>query len=273
MPRVPRSLQLVLLAGVAMGCGDPASTTPPGVPGVYLTGVVRNPDGSPVPRIMVVWEVWPAPDSVQEGAVSDFSVSWFMRTDSEGRFAAHVGYYSNPVLDSIEIATGEQDCWGLAPLSLRERAIALSPGTPDTVLDVALTPSQAAPRARLAIGAACTPMVGPPPFEEEDRLALWIDEIGDSVRGRWLTNYQATRGDDHGRFSGAREGALLRLDLRHDEPWDAGPSWGICTGYTVEVPIGPGDTLGVGTLDSDGCPFTPAPLRFVEGQPFAWPFP
>jgi hypothetical protein len=41
----------------------------------------------------------------------------------------------------------------------------------------------------------------------------------------------------------------------------------------LELPLEEGDTLGIGTLRSDGCPFEPFPLRFVEGEPLSWPFP
>jgi hypothetical protein len=116
-----------LLAALLLSCGDQAPTEPSGVPGVYLAGVVRDPDGTPVPLITVVWEAWPAPDSVQQGAVSDFSVYGSTRTDSLGRFGAHVGYYSVALLDSLELAVGADACWGLAPLAVRERALPVTP--------------------------------------------------------------------------------------------------------------------------------------------------
>src|SRR5919108_3729215 len=61
-------------AAVLAACADSASTEPDGVPGAYLTGVVRDADGNPVPQITVVWEAWPAPDSAEQGSVSDYSV-------------------------------------------------------------------------------------------------------------------------------------------------------------------------------------------------------
>ncbi len=146
--------------------------------------------------------------------------------------------------------------------------MAVRPGTPDTVLTANLTLVRTAPRARLAVGAACAAMVGPPPLALEDRFILWIDEISDSVRGRSLINYQASRGSDYGHFSGAPEGSSLTLDLRQE----AGPPAGMCRGYTVELPVEIGDTLGIGTYRSYGCLAVPAPLRFVTGERFAWPF-
>ena len=260
------------LLGLLVACGNQGPSEPPAAPGVYVAGVVRDQDGMPVPLVTVVWELWPAPDSVQQGAVSDFSVRWFMRTDSMGRFAAHAGYYGAESLDSVELAVAVDECWGLAPVAVRERAVTVNPDVPDTVMNRELTLGRTAQRARFAVGPACAVMVEPPPFQGEDRFALWIDEISDSVRGRWRMNYQASRGDDYGLFSGWREGSLVTLELRHASPWDAGPPWGICTGYTLERPREVGDTLGIGTHRSDGCPFVPAPLRFVEAEPLSWPF-
>jgi hypothetical protein len=271
--RFPSNRTVALLAGLLAACGDRAPTEPSGVPGVYLAGVVRDPDGTVVPLITVVWEAWPAPDSVQQGAVSDYSVRWFTRTDSTGRFAAHVGYYSVGLLDSLELGVGADGCWGLAPLTIRNQAVTVRPSAPDTVLNSELALSRTAPRARLAVGPACAVMVEPPPFQEEDRFGLWIDEISDSIRGRWRINYQGSRGDDYGHFSGLHDGSAVTLELRHDSPWDAGPPWGTCTGYTLELTVEAGDTLGTGTYRSDGCPTVPTTLRFIEGEWLNWPFP
>jgi hypothetical protein len=264
-------LVAALLAGLILACDDQGPGEPPATPGVYVAGVVRDQEGMPVSRIMVVWELWPAPDSVQQGAVSSFSVRWFMRTDSMGRFAAHAGYYGVESLDSVGLDVLGDDCWGLAHVTVRERAVPVNPDVPDTVMNREVTLARTGARARLAVGPACAVMLDPPPFDSENRFALWIDEISDSVRGRWRMNYQDSRGDDYGAFSGWREGSLVTLELRHASPWDAGPPGGICAGYRLELPLEEGDSLGIGTLRSDGCPFEPFPLRFVEGEPLSWP--
>ncbi len=277
MQLTEQSITKVLMTGPLLGllvaCGNQGPSEPPAAPGVYVAGVVRDQDGMPVPLVTVVWELWPAPDSVQQGNVSDYSVRWFMRTDSMGRFAAHAGYYGVESLDSVELAVVVDECWGLAPVTVRERAVTLNPGVPDTVISRELTLGRTAPRARLAVGPACAVIVGPPPLQLEDNLALWVDEISDSVRGRWLIDYHGSFGTDHGLFSGSREGSRVTLELRNDSVYDAGPPWGICTGYTLELPLEAGDTLGIGTHRSDGCPFVPAPLRFVEAEWSSWPFP
>jgi hypothetical protein len=265
--RVPSHRFIWLAVAALMGCSDAGPSDSEDVPGVYIAGVVHDSDGNPVPHIQVTWRAWPAPDSAIQGGVSDFDVSWFGRTDSQGRFSAHVGYYSETLLDSLDVGVGGQDCWGLAPADLRERSLELSPGTADTVLSLDLTLERMAPRGRLVPGPVCAPMIGPPPSDTEDWFTLWIDEVGDSIRGRWLILYSGSRGSDYGRFSGTREGNTVTLELEHDEPW------GTCTGFTVEIPVGVGDTLGTGTYPPNGCQDDPVPLRFVQQEAMEWPFP
>jgi len=206
------------------------------------------------------------PDSAQQGAVSDYSVRWFTQTDSAGRFAEHVGYYSVAQLDSFEVRAGGEGCWGLDSLKILESAIALTPSPLGTRLNRDLTLTRISARARLAVGPMCAVMVAPPPFGSEDLLAIWIDEISDSVRGRWRMNFQGSRGDDLGRFAGARNGNLLTLALESESPWEQ------CTGYTVELPVEAGDTLGAGSYSSTGCPTESVVLRFTEGEYLTWPY-
>jgi hypothetical protein len=271
MPRLSPSLLWLVLSWGLASCGD-QGPTPSGVSGVYITGLVQDPDGHPVPLITVVWEAWPAPDSAPGVLVSDFGGRGFVRTDSVGRFAAQVGDSSVARLDSLEVGVGGQKCWGLAPKTVRERGITVTPGTPDTVRRLSFTLDRSSPRARLAVGPACAVVVGPPPFQSEDVIMLWIDQTGEPVRGRWLINYQDTRGDDYGEFTGSRVGDGLTLELLHASPWDTESPLGVCTGYTLELPIEPGDTLGAGTYGSENCPYTPAQLRFVQEEARTWPF-
>ena len=106
-----------------------------------------------------------------------------------------------------------------------------------------------------------------PEHNEQNLLAIWIDEISDSVRGRWRLNFHGSIGDGYGRFSGARDGSSMTLYLRDE----AGTSPGWCTG-TLELSLEEGDTLGPGTYRSNTCPFD-YPMRFVEGEWLSWPFP
>jgi hypothetical protein len=92
-------------------------------------------------------------------------------------------------------------------------------------------------------------------------LALWIDQISDSVRGRWRSNHSATIGDDYGYFSGSYDMDSLRLQLRPALPTP-------CTGLDLTLPVGGdnGSGLGPGELSGDGsCSVPNASVRFFEG--------
>jgi hypothetical protein len=253
--------RLLALAGLLVACSASSPSDPDGFRTVHLVGQVSDPEGGPISGIQVTWEAWPAPDP------QSLSVHGAGRTDDEGRFAAKLGDYDRTVLDSLAVAVGGTDCWGFAPLELVDRRLEVRPGS-DTVANLDLTLERTAARGRLAVGTICVAMVVEhvPELKTEDHLTLWIDEVGDSVHGRWDITYDESRGDDWGHFSGALEGSTLVLALRHDEPWET------CTGYTMEIPIDSGNWLGVGSHGSEGCPHTPVPLRFVEGAHREWPF-
>ena len=105
----------------------------------------------------------------------------------------------------------------------------------------------------------------------DSKLGVWIDDISDSVRGRWRINYSWSRGDDIGQFSGWRAGNSISLDLRLDTPYET-PMGSLCTGYKLELTLEAGDTIGPSSYESETCQFKPMPLRFIEGDPLEWPF-
>ncbi len=247
---------VVLLAS----CSD--STEPSGEPGAYLTGIVHGPDGTPVPLGMVTWDVWPDPDSTKSGT------SGYAYTDSLGRFAVHLGYFSEAMIDSINVHLVAPECQGHSQnIDIRERALPVNVEAPDTVLAVEYELDQVAPPAKVAAGQYCTWGYDPEDSFSFGRFGLWIDEISDSIRGRWRINYQMSRGDDYGHFSGAVEGGTLTLDLRHDEPW------GTCTAITLEAPVQAGDVIGSAALSSEGCPIWDWDLRFFESDAVDWHWP
>jgi hypothetical protein len=214
-----------LLLSAVVACGDQPSDPPTHSPdpSVYVAGVIRDQDGMPVPFALAVWEAWPAPDSVEgDAAGTSNSVRWHARTDSQGRFAAHLGYYSMGQLDSLEVVAATDDCWGYKYSPVRDRLIPLSAAAPDTVFNRVLTLLRTAPRARLTVGSACAVTIVEDVPGLENRFGLWIDEISDSIRGRWRINYGWSRGDDIGRFSGWRAGNLVVLELRVDTPYETG---------------------------------------------------
>jgi hypothetical protein len=259
-----------------LACSDsPAPDPVPTDVSVYVAGTVRDQDGAPVPLLTVVWEAWPAPDSADEAVVQDLSVRYFTTTDEFGRFATQVGYYSIAELDSIHVGTHPHECWGLGADTVRQTALAITRSARDTVLQAELTVPLTAARARLEVGPACAVMVSPDVPDLQHNLAIWIDEITDSVRGRWRLNFHHTRGDDYGQFSGAREGGSVRLDLRNEVQWDTETPAGLCTGYSLELPLEAGDTFGTGAIASEACLSglsEPLSLRFVAGEWLPWAF-
>lgn len=96
------------------------------------------------------------------------------------------------------------------------------------------------------------------------RLALWLDELTDSVRGRWRLNHQASIGDDYGYFSGSPQDHLLTLLLRPTQPTP-------CTGLRVEIPINPSNAHSLepaSVTDMTGeesCFISNTTIRLFEG--------
>ncbi len=263
-----RSAGLVAFAAMLLaGCSDqapPEVVVPPVAdPSVYVAGTVVDPDGAPVPRVTITWWAWPGPDSVQQGVASSFDVRYFGQTDTLGRFARHLAYYSIPQLDSVVFTVATNECWGVSGFESRQRAVPLTPVTPDTVFNSRIVLTRTSARSRLALGPNCAVLVEPPflsDYGSEDYFGLWFDELTDSIAGRWRINYTASFGDDYGRFSGVRNGNLLTLTLREDVPY------GNCTHYTLVLPIETGDTLGTGTYSSVGCHQIQSTLHFHANE-------
>lgn len=112
-----------------------------------------------------------------------------------------------------------------------------------------------------ALCAAIVTPLTPEAIGDYARLALWIDGIGDSVRGRWRLNHNASIGDDYGYFSGSLEAERLLLHLRPTQPTP-------CSGLQLSVPVSGenGVTLGVGDLAGDGsCAVPNTAVRFFQG--------
>lgn len=252
-----RSVAAAAVVLVLASCSE--STEPSGEPGAYLAGLVRGPAGTPASLALVTWEVWPAPDSTRPGAAQ------YTFTDSLGRFAVHLGYFSEPVIDSVDLHLHAPECQAFSQeKEVRERALPVNVEAPDTVLFVEFEVDEVAPPARIAVGQYCTAAYDPTDILLPSRFGLWVDEISDSIRGRWRINYQMSRGDDYGHFSGAVEQNTLTLDLRHDDPWED------CTGFTLEAPILPGNVIGTASISSDGCPNWDWELRLFESDAVDW---
>ena len=71
-------------------------------------------------------------------------------------------------------------------------------------------------------------------------LFLAVDQVDDSVRGRWSLAFQTTCSSHDGPFSGTFDGDQLRLRLRPDEGYEAT--------FDVTLRVLPGDSVLAGRL-------------------------
>jgi hypothetical protein len=249
---------VALLAGIACSSGTEADDA--SISSVSLRGSVRDTANQPVPLAFVGWEAWPQPTP---------GLSWSSAAvaDSQGRFSIPLDSIGVAMLDSVLLFYPHLWCSPYRGDSLVLRDIPVASGKVTTIDDIELRPAMNAP-AMLATGQYC----GDASYQWEENqysgleLGLWIDEITDSVRGRWRLVFQESRGDDYGHFSGTVQGDSLILDLRLDQPWDA------CRNYILALPVIGTDTLAIGRYRSDGCPTQPVGIRLSGSHEMQWPF-
>lgn len=244
-----------LLALVLVAACD--STSPPSDRLLHVQGEVLEAGQAPAPPVHVGIQAWPAlgPDG------SDVAT---LRTDAAGVYTADLGPFPNSVIDSLHVRVTQNDCGLQVTTDLRRRDLALDDGEALVLPTLAL--SYRLPSAQFSIGGEiCAAIVTPSSAEivgDYARLALWIDDVSDSVRGRWRLNHSASIGDDYGYFSGSLEFDHVILQLRPTQPTP-------CIGLQLAIPVGGdnGSTLGAGDLTGDGSCFVPSTtVRFFEGS-------
>ena len=249
-----RSVPAIILAVVLVAC---ESTSPPFDSGLHVRGDVLVEAQAPAPPVGVEVRAWPDVEP-------DGSSTAIQPTDAAGRYAADLGPFPGAAVDSLHVRVTQYDCGMQLTTSLRRVDVALGGGH---VILPTIEVAHRLARAQFGVGmTACAAVVTPatittPSTADHARLALWIDEVSDSVRGRWRLNHSVAIGDDFGYFSGALEGGRLLLHL---DPTPPTP----CTGLALDIPVGGGNgsTLGAGDLAGDGsCSVPDVPLRFFEG--------
>jgi len=254
MPDAWKLAPAIILAVALVGCD---STSPPDDLLLHVRGNVLVEGQVPAPPVAVAIQAWPDLEA-------DGSSTAILPTDAAGQYAADLGPFPGAAVDSLHVRVTHYDCGMQLTTILRRIDVALGGGhVMLPTIDVAHRLAQA----QFGLGMkACAAIVTPatimtPSTADHARLALWIDEISDSVRGRWRLNHSLSIGDDFGYFSGALEGGLLLLQLHPTPPTP-------CTGITLEIPVGGGNgsTLGAGELVGDGsCSVPNVALRFYEG--------
>jgi hypothetical protein len=155
------------------------STSPASDRLLHVSGEVIEEGQAPAPPLDVDIQAWPA-------LGSDGIHVATLRTDAAGRFTAELGPFPDPLVDSLLVRVTQNDCdFGLTT-ELRHRDLALGDGEVLVLPSIALSyrlPSAEFGSGQEMCGAIVTPFL-PEAAGDYARLALWIDEVSDSVRGR-----------------------------------------------------------------------------------------
>ncbi len=223
---------------------------------LQVQGEVLEAGQPPAPPLYVDIQLWPT-----LGLEGTDSAT--VATDGSGRYMAELGPFPDGV-DSLRIRVTQNDCGFGMETKLLNRDPVRDGG--DALVLPTLALSYRLPAAQLGIGAeVCGAVVTPNMPDligDYARLALWIDDVSDSVRGRWRLNHSASIGDDYGYFSGSLELDRATLQLRPTQPTP-------CTGLQLGIPVPINSaTMGVGELTGDGsCSVPNASVRFFMGAP------
>lgn len=235
------------------------STTPASA-GSGITGMVTEAGSVPAPSLAVDITIWTA-----TGPGS--GMSRWVETDQTGGYDADFESLAPIDLDSVRIGASRFDCGGQQTASVTVSTAQL----PDVEMIEAptLDMSYRLPLAQFGTGrsfcAAAIDLDAVAGVGDLARLAIWIDDMSDSVRGRWRLNHSISSGDDYGYFSGSEVATSdthsLQLHLRPTQPTS-------CTGLDLVIPTTSPNTsfIDVSTVTSDGsCALPNGPLRFFDG--------
>ena len=232
------------------------STSPISEQAFHFAGEVLEEGQPPSPPLLVEVQAWP---SVAAPGVDTTSTV----TDLSGRYNVNLGPFPSGRVDSVRARVNQADCFSQVRTQVLIREWATT--RRDTIALPKLTLSYHLLPGQLEIGAAvCGAVLVPLSTEsigDYIRLALWVDQIADSVRGRWYLAHQATTASEYGDFSGSLQLDTLRLQLRSTPPT-------LCNGFELDIPVGGdnGSTMGAANLRSEGTCFVPdTVVRFFQG--------
>jgi hypothetical protein len=223
-----RYLTRVALAGVvSTACSEVAA--PPGDaadPAVHLVGVVQDSVGSAWPEAAVQAFVFPAPRGQVRANGADDNMFWG-RTDQTGHYAIALGQIDQAQIDSVFMTVYTGGCADVAT-QLARYDLPIRVGLADTVRVNVTTINQFPTVPRLMPQVLCG--IGSLEVRKDvSRLggtfwfSLSIEDVSDSIRGRYDVTYAASYGDDIGYFSGVREANALVLNLRPTQARDMCP--------------------------------------------------
>jgi hypothetical protein len=167
--------------------------------------------------------------------------------------------------DSLVLQVTVAECRGLAPLRHAIGGRDLDDVLGDT-LRVELTVDSTTGGARLGTGALCAAGYEWPDHYAKFWVGLDIQDVADSIRGRWEIGYLTTRVTERGQFAGVRRGDTLVLELRIEDLPRCAP------GHRLWVLIGADDVLGEAWYQSLGpCRACDSSFWFVNEDVAWWP--
>jgi hypothetical protein len=248
--------KFALTAGLA-ACGD--GTGPSQPRDLVIVGSARDANG----EYLANYSVGVTVERVNNG-------EWLVLGHDD---VAGNGSFSIPIVAVPELEQGDSlvllmtvaECRGLAPvrrtLGTRDLADVLG----DT-LRVELTVDSTTGGARLGTGAFCAAGYDWPDHYAKFWVGLDIQDVADSIRGRWEIAYLTTRVTERGHFAGVRRGDTLVLELRIEDFPRCAP------GHRLWVLIGADDVLGEAWYQSLGpCRAYDSSFWFVNEDVAWWP--
>jgi hypothetical protein len=222
---------------------------------LQVRGQVLEAGQGPSPALDIRIQAWPALGAEGQDTAT-------RQTDAAGLYAAELGSFPGTRVDSVRVRVTQYDCVATLPTDLWQRDVGLGDGGALALPTVDLP--HRLQGAALGPGAEMCASISNPEHYEHAHLALRVDDVTDSVRGRWLLDHSTSIPTNLGYFSGSY--ALdpvkhLTLVLRPKQPTD-------CTGLRIEVPMGGelGNEFGPATLIGDGsCQVPSGTIRFFRG--------
>lgn len=242
------------------GCDSTAPPAPPPpVTTLQVQGTILEGGHVPSPPINLTIRTW---SSTVPGHVYTTS----LRTDTAGRYTATFGPFPDSHIDSLQLATRQTDCEFEVDTRLLRTDVALETAEPLTLPTLAL-----GYRSRLA------QPHGPPtvmcgaidPGQDLLRLAIWIDQDIDSLRGRWRLNHRASFSDESGTFAGWQDSTGSIILALHPQQLQ-------CSDLQLIVPVTASSSpnFAPGLLTGDPvCPVSASAIVFFEGPGLLTPTP
>jgi hypothetical protein len=232
-------------------------STSPGSDGRLLRvqGQILEAGQVPSPALDIRIQAWPALGAEGQDTAT-------RQTDTAGVYAAELGPFPGTNVDSVRVRVTQYDCGATLPTDLWQRDVGLGDDGALALPRVDL--SHRLQVAALGRDAEMCASISNPEHYEHAHLALRVDDVTDSVRGRWLLNHSTSIPSNLGYFSGSYAPDPvnhLTLVLRPKQPTD-------CTGLRIEVPMGGelGNEFGPATLISDGsCQVPSGTIRLFRG--------